>query len=296
VDASLEMAGVLSETIRYSPAQVQQGQPHRVALQVNASSIPTGRHDYSVAITQRYSDGTKTIRTYHGQKDIRNRRDSEFGNRWGLAGFDRLIRQEHGVSLEQGNGNMAFFFDNGQGAWEGDAKAEAAFQTLTGDWTGGFTLRDKYGNESHFNSDGRLEYRQDPAGNQTVYAYLDADGDGQADELQTITDPAGRITMLHYTGGLLSKVTDFAGRDTIITHDSQGLLTSVTEPDPDLSGPLGAPVTRFAYDPVTLQMTSLTDPEDSVTRFSYDFAGTLRSRPWAWPITQQAKGLHRPLP
>ena len=70
-------------------------------------------------------------------------------------------------------------------------------------------------------------------GNSSSYAYTDADEDGIAGEIETITDANGRVTEFHYTEGLVTSVEDSAGNVTTIAYDAKLRITSVTEPDPD---------------------------------------------------------------
>ena len=59
--------------------------------------------------------------------------------------------------------------------------------------------RPRYGEKSIFDANGLLTKRVDTAGNETTYTYIDADGDGQTDEIKTIVDPSGRTTTYDYT-------------------------------------------------------------------------------------------------
>ncbi|MBL8815478.1 MAG: RHS repeat protein, partial [Planctomyces sp.] len=83
----------------------------------------------------------------------------------------------------------------------------------------------------------------------------------------------GRVTTFAYSGGLLSTVTDNAGRVTTIGHDSQGRITTVTKPDPDGAGSLSSPVTTFGYSGTTRQLITITDPLSHVSTIAYDYVG-----------------------
>ena len=144
-----------------------------------------------------------------------------------------------------------------------------------GTWAESFNLREINGNKS-FDALGRLLQFVDTKQNVTTYSYVDGDDDGVADEISQIVDPAHRTETFSYTDGHVSQITDFQGRTTQLGYDSSGRLTSLTEPDPDGSGPLAAPVFTFAYD-TEGRLTSVTDAEDNTTEFAYDFAGTLHT-------------------
>lgn len=113
--------------------------------------------------------------------------------------------------------------------------------------------------------------------------------------IRTVTDPLGRVTEMEYTpAGLLQKiiyaagtedqslvayeyddsgnqiaVIDELGRRTEFQYDNLNRLLVVTEPDPDDSGPLLAPVTSNAYD-AHGNVVLATDALNNQTRFVYD--------------------------
>ena len=62
--------------------------------------------------------------------------------------------------------------------------------------------------------------------------------DALGHETDTIYDPAGRVASEEKPGG----------RITVDAYDAQGRLRQETYPDPDGSGPLPAPITRYEYD------------------------------------------------
>ena len=95
--------------------------------------------------------------------------------------------------------------------------------------------------------------REDSFGNRTTFAYIAASGNGVADALSQMVDPAG----------------------TTLGHDAEERLTSVTRPDP---GGRGSPVLQFTYDADTHLMTAFTDATGGTTTLEYDAARTLRKR------------------
>ncbi len=58
---------------------------------------------------------------------------------------------------------------------------------------------------------------------------------------------------------------------------SNGLLTSVTEPDPDGIGPLGSAITTLVYDTAKRRLTSLRDAANGLTTLTYDANGFVQT-------------------
>jgi len=109
-----------------------------------------------------------------------------------------------------------------------------------------------------YDSDGRLTSLTDPLGNTTSYTY-----DAEGNKL-TQTDPLGNVTSY--------------------TYDNLNRLISVTQADPDGSGPLAAPVTTYAYN-ANGQILTTTDPLGNVTRYAYDARGRLTTTTQPAPTT-----------
>ncbi|MCO6455617.1 MAG: RHS repeat protein, partial [Pirellulaceae bacterium] len=116
--------------------------------------------------------------------------------------------------------------------------------------------------ESTFNSSCQLTARADRNGNTVGYTYTSG-------LLTKITDPFSRETTFTYTSGRLMSVTDFAGRTATLAYDGSGRLTSITLPDPDGGGALSSPVTEFSYDATSHLLTTITNPLDDETDFTY---------------------------
>ena len=98
-------------------------------------------------------------------------------------------------------------------------------------------------------------------GNTTTYAY------NGSNQLTTMTDPAGQVTTLTYSGSRLATITDPAGRVTQLIHDNTGNLTTVDYAD----------LTRqsFAYD-AQHRLTQRTDARNQVYAYQFDHAGRLQ--------------------
>lgn len=273
VEAQLTLDSITGANIYYSGGGLYGGADTiRFSHQVDASSLSTGRYDYTFDTVANFSGGNTSTRAMTGTTHIVNRNASEFGDNWSLAELNQLHIDTSGVLFVSGT-NQAFWFEDNSGTFISPA-GPLAHSTLVENGNGTYTLTDKYGNEQNFSSTGLLTSRVDFNGNTTSYAYTDADSDTVSDEIDTITDPFSRVTTFAYTSGLLSSVTDFASRVTSIAHDGSGRVSSITQPDPDGAGPQSAPVTSFTYDTtIASQLVTITDPRSKVTEIDYDFTG-----------------------
>jgi YD repeat-containing protein len=98
-------------------------------------------------------------------------------------------------------------------------------------------------------------------GNTTTYAY------NGSNQLTTMTDPAGQVTTLTYSGSRLATITDPAGRVTQLIHDNTGNLTTVDYADLTRQ--------RFACD-AQHRITQRTDARNQVYAYQFDHAGRLQ--------------------
>jgi len=128
-----------------------------------------------------------------------------------------------------------------------------------------------------------LTSRTDMNGNTTTFLYDDDNGDGVHDELIAIEDPFGRQSVFGYApiivGGpiRLSSITDYVGRATSFTYDtdgqsgSYGFLTSVIEPPvfDESSGGQANPTTSYTYTAAG-RIETITDPRGFVSENIYD--------------------------
>ena len=80
-------------------------------------------------------------------------------------------------------------------------------------------------------------------------------------KLLSMADRNGNTVALTYASGLLTRITDTAGRHLDFTYDGAGRITTLTDP-------LGRTV-QFTYDGAGNLVTS-TDPAGKVTRYTYD--------------------------
>ena len=271
VEAALTLGGLNSDTIHYN-GSLMEDDPLRFVLQVEGSSLATGHYSWQMDLTA-HEGQDSTTRSFNGSKDVLNLNSSEFGQGWMLAGLNHLVTSTDGVLLVAGGGAMFWFDENPDGSFSSPT-GPLATSTLVKNIDDSYTLTDKFGNKSEFDSAGLLTSWADTNNNTTSYAYQDADMDTLVDEISQITGPFGRITSFVFTNGLLSSVTDLDARVTSLSHDGSGRLTSITAPDPDGAGPLAAAVTSYTYD-TDDRLTQISDPLSHTTAFSYNFAGRL---------------------
>src|ERR1044071_7063817 len=110
-------------------------------------------YSWSMSITANYTGSTSTT-TFTGTQAVVNRTSSEFGNGWGLAGFDQLVVDGKGGLLVRGKGDTLWCADNGSGY--DPAPGDLDFSTLTQLSGGGYRITTKHGESENFYSDGKL--------------------------------------------------------------------------------------------------------------------------------------------
>ena len=124
--------------------------------------------------------------------------------------------------------------------------------------------------------------------------------DPPAGLISTITDPDGNVTQYQYNSkGFLTQLTQALGSNdatsTIFSYNSKGylssqlnaakevtsyvynnlgLVTSITQPDPDGAGSLTAPVQYYTYNSKGQKLTEI-DPAGNVTSYTYNDAGQI---------------------
>src|SRR5205823_5732574 len=109
--------GLSAPTMYYSTSSLSMGASTiRLADQIDASSLATGRYAYTMTVTAKFGSDIST-RTYSGFQNIVNRQGSEFGKGWSLAEQDGLAVQSGGVLWYSGTGNTAWFASNGSGGY-----------------------------------------------------------------------------------------------------------------------------------------------------------------------------------
>ena len=262
ISAQLTFNSTAGTTYEFDTTSLSAGDSLRFALQVDATSLSTGRYDYSIDLTADMS-GAPVSHTFDGYHDVVNRGSSThpFGRGWQLAGLDALEIETDGVLWVQSAGDGLWFAEDGSGGFN-PAVGDASFSALVENVDSSYTLTDKHGGESNFDSSGQLTSREDRNGNAVSFTYTSG-------LLTKITDPFSRDTTFSYTSGRLTSMTDFASRTATLAYDGSGRLTSITQPDPDGAGSLASPVTEFSYDATSHLLVTVTNPLDDDTDFTY---------------------------
>ncbi len=268
ITAQATVDDIQGSPVNYSATGVTAGASYRFAAQIDASSLATGRYESQITITEQYSDGSQQMLSDYRQQDVLNWTQSPFdlGPGWSLSGVDYLVPDAAGASLVQGDGAMAYFWSNGDGAYRSEA-GPYAFMTLAGSTASGFTLTGTSGTKETFDGQGELLTVTDRDGNTITYTY-------SSGQLTSVADGSHHSTEYAYSGGHLSTMTDFAGRVTTLGYNSAGQLVSITLPDPatGIEGN-GSPVTTFDYytsGPLSGLLSDMTDADNNTTQYDYD--------------------------
>jgi RHS repeat-associated protein len=240
------------------------------ALIANMASFPTGVYPYTVQdgverFTGTAFDGLAT-NTDSGDFAIVNETTGNFGPGWQVAGYQWITADGDGsVLLADGNGAYRVY-----GA---PSAAGQPYVSPTGDTSTlvklsntNYQLTTTDGTVSTFTSSGHLITVVDRNGNTTKFGY---NGSGQ---LTSIVDPANQTTSFTYTGNLVTKISDPAGRPTVLAYDTSGNLKSITDP---ANG-----ATTYAYDAIH-HLTVATSPIGGATTYTYDYAGRVQTVAYA---------------
>ena len=142
-----------------------------------------------------------------------------------------------------GGGNLTSVTDPVGRTWSFTYDSGHFLLTVT-DPRGGVTT-------SKYNAAGQVISQTDPDGNTTTWSYS-GDPTSVAGGTTTMTDPAGNVTVYDYTTLELMSVTTAAGTSAAAT-------------------------TNYTYDPASLGISSVTDPNGNVTTNTYDSSGNLLS-------------------
>jgi RHS repeat-associated protein len=304
VTAQLTFNGVTYDPVVYDTTGMNPGDVLEFALQADATGLPTGRYDYSVAVTGPSGGGViggdggldgatadgatagdigggggTTTTTYAGRVDVVNDAGSAFGAGWSLAGLNRLWAVSDGLVVEQAGGVSQFRpAPPPPPPGGGFQDLSVSFEDGPGDFTD--LVRNEDGTYTQTLTDGtRINYSAaglqtsvvDRDGNTTSYGY-DA-----SNRLTSITDRHGLATTLAYdANGKLASVTDPAGRTTGFTVTA-GKLTTITDADTHSWS--------YGYDTAG-KLTSITDPTSRQTVIAYGAGGRAASATWGTGATE----------
>ena len=137
------------------------------------------------------------------------------------------------------SGNLATATDPASGKWSFTYDSSHRLLTMT-DPRGGVTT-------NVYDGSGRVTSQTDPMSRQTTWSYSGNAG-SPSGGTTTVTDPKGNVTSLSFQNLELLSKTDGAG-------------TSL------------AATTSYTYDPATLGITSITDPDNHTSAATYDASG-----------------------
>jgi len=266
VEAKLTAFGSASPNtaIWFDGSEAEAGETYAFSLPADVSSLSTGAYDWTVQLTQHYSDTSTQVVSVTGDKNVISTLDSDMASGWFPHGVSSLVADGSDVLLMQSG--LQRFEPAGSGGWIAQNFRDTNAYTLTGSWSTGFTLTAKNGTEDEFNTSGQLTSTTDPDGNETTYSY-------SSGKLASMTEPGVRTTTFSYDQqtGYLSSITKPDGVTSTYTVNASGEITAITKPDPDGTGPLSAPVTSLTYD-TNGMLATVTSPGGGVESYEYDHA------------------------
>ena len=184
------------------------------------------------------------------------------GHGWTSSYTMALSTDSNGnVTVAEENGATITFAPAGGGSYTAPSRVLAA---LVGNSDGTYTLSDFGDGYSYtFSATGQLTDERDRNGYTTTLSYTGG-------LLSAVTDPAGRIlTVTNDASGHITKLADPAGRTVTFGYDAAGNLTSATD--------VGGGTWSFGYDANHL-LTSMKDPRGGVTTNVYDSQGRVVSQ------------------
>jgi RHS repeat-associated protein len=233
---------------QFIPGDIQQ-----IALQADATSLATGRYNYTATVIDYRA--TNTTFTPAGTMSVLNNSSSTFGDGWTLQGLEKITSASGGVILDLGDGGRSLWFKNAASGG-GFTDQAGEFSTLTGNGVSGYTRTLTDGTQITFDSSGRETATIDTVGLHITFSY-DSGGN-----LVKITDPYGNSTTLTYSAGYLQSIKDPANRLTTFTHTGAN-LTGATLPDNSTLG--------YGYD-ASGRLTHATDANSHIVTVAYDSA------------------------
>ena len=102
IEAQLNFGGILGPKVYYETTGLSVGDDVRFTLTLDASALPTGRHEWEVVVGA-VRGAVTTEHRFGDSYEIFNRIDSEFGDRMWIDELDRLTVHDDGASLMRGD-------------------------------------------------------------------------------------------------------------------------------------------------------------------------------------------------
>lgn len=120
VGAQLTFNGVTGTTYYYATSAFSGGDIMQMALQGDATSLATGRYDYSIAVSD--MRGSTTTTTASGTMTVLNGSSNAIGAGWTLNGLERITAASGGLILDLGSGDKSLWFSgSGTGTYTSPA-------------------------------------------------------------------------------------------------------------------------------------------------------------------------------
>jgi RHS repeat-associated protein len=138
---------------------------------------------------------------------------------------------------------------------------------------GVFTLQEQNGIVEAFRSDGKLNYVQDPNGDQITCGY-------SGNQLASLTHSSGQSLTIAYNGsGTIASITDSLGRQTTFAYDasSQHLISATYFDGSTVAYSYTDPATAAANPTLAHALTEITTPTTNHEYIAYDTQGRLAS-------------------
>jgi RHS repeat-associated protein len=235
------------------------------AIDAQANALTTGWYEVNVVVTSYYASSVKST-TVPARLLVDDESTSLFGAGWQIGGIQRLYTSSgYSALITNGDGSMSFFRRD---------CSNCAFISPAGDPTALVAVGALYERRAPdssavmFGSDGRMTGLWSGALHHTVVTLT-----WSGTQLTSVQDYIGKRFVLGYTGsysqsGKLQTITDPAGRVTIVWTDAGGKVYKITDPDNLF--------TTFAYD-ASLRLTGITDRGSATTNLTYDALSRLDS-------------------
>jgi RHS repeat-associated protein len=218
------------------------GATRQLALAFDASDLPSGIYPFNLLVRLNFSGGVQHDTTVSDTLLIVNRESSEFGTGWYMVGLEGLVLNQPGGSLlwVGGDGSAKVYRGAGAGRWYAAAGTYRDSIIQVGS---NYERRAKHGIVVTFDGAGRHIQTRNRLGHCTTFNWVNGrlstivlppanatyqftyDGNNNLDK---ITDPAGRILDVTVSSGILTQLTDPDNRSVSFGYDGEQRLTTRT--------------------------------------------------------------------
>jgi hypothetical protein len=89
IQAQITLGPIAESAVYFNTAGLAPFDQVRIAVQANATTLPTGHYDYTLTLTSQFTDGSTSVETITGGTEVVNLAASTFGDGWWLEGLDR---------------------------------------------------------------------------------------------------------------------------------------------------------------------------------------------------------------